>query len=78
MMMYDRCGDAELCWGEENGDAELCCGGITPAQVKVKWCWLREDSSSLGEGNEQRQAVYNPYLHHDTPYSETCALSFTL
>jgi hypothetical protein len=57
-------GDAELCCGGENGDAELCCGGITAAQVKVKWCWLREDSSSLGEGNAQTQALYNHYLHH--------------
>jgi hypothetical protein len=65
--MYNRWnGDAELRWSGENGDAELCCGGITATQVKVKWYWLREDSSSLGEGNAQRQAIYNHYLqiHH--------------
>jgi hypothetical protein len=65
MMMQDRWnGDAELCWDVENGDTEFCCGGTTAAQVKVRWCWLREDSSSSGEGNVKRQAIYNHYLHH--------------
>jgi hypothetical protein len=71
-------GDAELCCGGENGDAELCCGGITAAQVKVKWCWLREDSSSLGEGNAQTGIIQPLPPPHYTPYSETCAFSFKL